>query len=576
MDPEISGEARRRKRKLRIVIKRDKQGRYITIKGKKYRIGKTVKNSAVSTFVSKKLAKPQVAPIYITQPVNSDLAVDSLRELQKRQEEEEIKKIAKERKQVLLDEETKKKIEKQIAENNKVQKINKKQRDILERNNIAENYNSYTKDELAQFIHDINPELLLALPSIKTVKKDKLIKYLIENEYGPLSSDDDNDERKEDSYDEGEVIDGSGKRDLGMSNFEIDKILNLYPEYLGCISHDEIKSRILPLIKPKSRGGFVVNTSPHNKPGQHWQAVYFDARPNGDASIDWFDSYGDPIDSALQKDIKLIAEKLNAGTYLKFKENKIDYQNDKSSNCGWFATKFLIDRFRGKPFVDATGWNDSIKGEKDIEKFKEKYGGNFGYVESFGEGKIPEFRTTYPPNVRKYITDTQISSIVICRAPIRGVFDTLLNIVSIGGWARAKESIGIDKALHLYMVINGNTILERNHVVTMKPGGVKSDAQTMNVNIPAGLTFKTLLEKTAAAVGPSLQRYDGRDNNCQVFLTQVLRANNMLTPELNSFINQDIKGIFSKLPEFVGDLAKKVTDVAHIADVVVNGQKLIK
>ena len=366
---------------------------------------------------------------------------------------------------------------------------------------------------------------------------------------------------------------GKGGNDLGMSNIEIDKVLNKYPEYLGCISHDQI-GKILPLIEPQSRGGIVINTDPASKPGQHWQAMYWDARPDGDHEIDFFDSYGDEIDSVLQKDIALIAHKLGAGTYLKFKENKIDYQNKTSSNCGWFSVKFLIDRFRGKHFTEASGWDDHVKGEKDIEKFKVQHGGNFGYLESFGGAlHLPKFRDTYPPSVRKYLTDVPITSIQVCRKPITGAINRLLNIVSLGGWGKALESVGIDKAVHLYMVLNGNVRLERNHVIAMYPGGAESGSECVQVPVKPGITFKSLLENTAKSVGPSLQRYNPASNNCQVFLSQVLRANGLATGANLSFINQNIKGVFERLPAFVGKLANAATDTAHLADTVVNGQR---
>ena len=85
------------------------------------------------------------------------------------------------------------------------------------------------------------------------------------------------------------------------------------------------------------------------------------------------------------KQIKQVVSKMDGSTYLKFKENKIVQQDDNSSNCGYFATKFLIDRFRGKPFAEASGYDDHIKGEKDIEKFKKSMP-DFKYMS--GEGLL--------------------------------------------------------------------------------------------------------------------------------------------------------------------------------------------
>ncbi len=34
--------------------------------------------------------------------------------------------------------------------------------------------------------------------------------------------------------------------------------------------------------------------------------------------------------------------------------------------------KFLLDRFRGIPFPECTGWDDSAKGEEDIEAMRKE------------------------------------------------------------------------------------------------------------------------------------------------------------------------------------------------------------
>ena len=172
-------------------------------------------------------------------------------------------------------------------------------------------------------------------------------------------------------------------REFGTSNHEIDNFLSKFGnEYLGCIGHDEIPSKIYPKIRPRSRGFFVINTDPSWKSGCHWQAVFFDARPTGSNSIEFFDSFADPIDKKLQEDLKGIAERLDAKTYLKLKENRIKRQNDDSDNCGHFCMEFICDRMRGKPFPEASGFDESVKGESDIHKWKKMNG--FGFLPSFG------------------------------------------------------------------------------------------------------------------------------------------------------------------------------------------------
>ena len=109
---------------------------------------------------------------------------------------------------------------------------------------------------------------------------------------------------------------------------------------------DEIKT-LLPHIEPRSRLAFIINTDPHDKPGKHWAAVYIDARdtPGSSNSLEYFDSFGRSIPSDILEDWKLILKMLK----------HIVHQPDDTSNCGYICCKFLIDRFSGKSFSDASG-----------------------------------------------------------------------------------------------------------------------------------------------------------------------------------------------------------------------------
>jgi len=186
--------------------------------------------------------------------------------------------------------------------------------------------------------------------------------------------------------------------DEGLSNFQINRIMKPYIQqglYLGTVSRDEF-DQVIEKIKPQSRGGFIFNTDPSTKPGQHWRAIFFDGRPKGDSEIDYYDSYGASASKGDLKNIKKIADKLQANTYLKYKENKVVQQNNESANCGFFTVKFIIDRINGKHFTACSGWDEHVKGEKNIEKFKEQmgYGAPWKYVPSFGSGLLDSAKNT--------------------------------------------------------------------------------------------------------------------------------------------------------------------------------------
>lgn len=261
-------------------------------------------------------------------------------------------------------------------ENEKLKEYNKKRMEAIYKAN--KNNDVFIKVNARPTDEDYKNNLLrnITMDNKPLIRSENIIREDIDKKYSEITkklrdeiaevTDNNNEENK------GE-IEGAGKRNImnnGQSDSELNRIMIKYQEYLGTIAHNEIETKILPRIKARSRICFVINTDSASKAGEHWQAVFADARPGGSNSIEFYDSYADSIDKVVMRGIKHIVEKLDAPTYLKFKENKIRAQNGRSSNCGFFATKFLIDRLRGKPFADASGYNESAILEPNIEKWK--------------------------------------------------------------------------------------------------------------------------------------------------------------------------------------------------------------
>jgi hypothetical protein len=155
----------------------------------------------------------------------------------------------------------------------------------------------------------------------------------------------------------------------GLYNDQIDDQLHKCPEYVGCISRDEISKLQLD---DSGKYGLVYNTVPSNKDTSydgHWRAIYIDL--DNDKSIDHYDSYGMEAEPDIQEQIKKLLSSFDLPYYLKWKDNKIINQRANSSNCGWFCIQFLLDRFDGKPFKDSTGYSNVNKSEREL---KERFG----------------------------------------------------------------------------------------------------------------------------------------------------------------------------------------------------------
>ena len=346
----------------------------------------------------------------------------------------------------------------------------------------------------------------------------------------------------------------------------------------------------------------------------HWTCLF----KNADG-INFFDSYGDDPDPRIDKGIQAVANKLNCKNYLKYKINSVCWQGNKtgtkkeSSNCGYFAIKFLIDRLRGKSFAESSGFDASKVGEHNIEKFKdgegirkEQIGGAFGLLPSFGPPSLRarpgnvietiksaiffpsrEMSNAFKSVMRKY-GDLKIVGAKIRRAPIGSMLNSIMNILSLGKFDQFRKERNFDKFFHLGIVLqleggssaatsSKNLLLEKNAKPAFSESFTDSkDTEYMApVNIVGQPTLNEFIQRTVDKMGKyGFTNYDALDNNCQKFILSLLEANGSLTPALKNFIYQDITGIVQRLPSYVDKFSRFATDTAARAQELIGQGKL--
>jgi hypothetical protein len=171
---------------------------------------------------------------------------------------------------------------------------------------------------------------------------------------------------------------GSGKDPKddkdALWNTQIDTIMKKYKSFIGVVSRDEVLS-LLPYVHKDRKICFVMNLSLEDSidGGTHWVGVYID--PIEAKSVCYYDSFARNAPASLMKDLKQIVDKIDAPTFLKFKQNKVVQQSVNSSNCGWFVILWLTKMLKGESFAEATGFNDHVRhavkqGEAAVERFK--------------------------------------------------------------------------------------------------------------------------------------------------------------------------------------------------------------
>lgn len=206
------------------------------------------------------------------------------------------------------------------------------------------------------------------------------------------------------------------------------------------------------------------------------------------------------------------------------------------------------------------------------------------HVSQAGYG-LPGIRQDFPPYVRDLIAkygDRVIDRISVCRKPLNSNLTTLINVVSLGQVNSQLKKLNYDDLFHLFMIIridDGTTLLlQKDEVVDMY-------MVTQTINVKGGscimidlkdkqIKLGDFINKTVRDVGPSIYLYDGQDNNCQVFIINLLKSNGLLTDDYKSFILQDIQTVLSTSPGWLRKIMNLATDSKALLNRLLYGKAL--
>ena len=194
-------------------------------------------------------------------------------------------------------------------------------------------------------------------------------------------------------------------------------------------------------------------------------------------------------------------------------------------------------------------------------------------------------RDRLPPSVRKIMEDEAdygAWNIEICKKPLNQALLTLGNLLSKGKLEESYKRNNYDALFHLFCIItmeNGKQfLLEKNHVIKLVPfdGIYGRDTLCEPVDLRGKfLTMKEIMDNTAKYMGKDFLPYDVVNNNCQDFITSVLTANKLNTPELFDWVNQDITAVIKDMNDngvFRG-LVQKMINWITMLDVLYHGGK---
>lgn len=153
-----------------------------------------------------------------------------------------------------------------------------------------------------------------------------------------------------------------------LSSVDITNVLRQYEKYYKCFKflgpfpidfdnkkgascvEDEMCQFNLKqyLDDKKTKIGFVFNTDPHDKGGEHWISLFINAKSS---EIFFFDSAGDKILPEIKKFVAKVKEQgkqMNPPIFFNFDENGPFNHQKTTTECGMYSLYFIINMLRDK------------------------------------------------------------------------------------------------------------------------------------------------------------------------------------------------------------------------------------
>ena len=185
----------------------------------------------------------------------------------------------------------------------------------------------------------------------------------------------------------------------------------------------------------------------------------------------------------------------------------------------------------------------------------------------------------FNPTINKLLDqygNRQIENITIYRKPIQSYINQVLNTLSLGQLNKNLQEASYDKLFHLYMIVKLSyyeyILIEKNERINIhKVNKIDNMIENIEINNINNLTINQMLNNTINIIGnDNFYTYKSHSWNCQNFILNVLKSNNLLNNDLQEFILQDTEKIFYKMG-YLKPISDMVTDTAATLNIIKEG-----
>ena len=239
--------------------------------------------------------------------------------------------------------------------------------------------------------------------------------------------------------------------------------------------------------------------------------------------------------------------------------DKFFYRTKKLNNHIEAIIQYPIKQLKGGSFVDVL--------KDPIGTIKEAFRSSPSRLNNISMRTLNEFGSE------------KIDSLRIARTPLSSTLVTGINILSGGQFSKVADKY-YDKLYHLAVIINNSLILEKNEVVNLEPlksSSVNSQTEYLNVPLHGRETIEQLINNTALHMGKDFLTYSAmNNNNCQDYVRAIISSNNLMTPQIDNFIYQDITPLQKELNPYVSKTIDSITNLASHASRFIGKGKINK
>ena len=173
----------------------------------------------------------------------------------------------------------------------------------------------------------------------------------------------------------------------------------------------------------------------------------------------------------------------------------------------------------------------------------------------------------------KQFGDKAIKSLTLVRTPIPSMLNKALNFVSLGKWNNERRKYGFDTLYHLALLVSieggKSLVVEKNEVINISTSyRIKSTTEQLTLPLPTtDTTLNTVLDITRKRMGDKKYfLYDAFNNNCQVYIKNVLESMDLYSSEAKNFLFQNVEEMAKNIPSYVKKFAHLTTSAAATVD----------